>query len=757
MIKQLTIQGFKDQARTVHLSGLDLVTSNQVNGLGKSAILESFKLALLGELPGRAKNVDDILQYTSFPEMEVSIVAETPRQSWTVERRFIRDAPCGEKRPLRINGIDRKYEEGSRWVRENFGAVSLSFDPFEFLNLNPSRKRQWILSHSPESQSLNPQRISLILAAHLLEKHFGCGILRSLLAPRGLERVEEILPLETIYEGDGFREELERTYRSQDESLWTLVHEILDAALGLWSDALSGEENIFVLLKHLKSEILKLQGGLREQSAALACMGTTGENPGAVEFQDIPRYRKEIRSMSERIENLTIRIEKERQRQETWKRREVRTVFLEEKIAALGDNLRGEMHEALHEMKRSLREKLSDTQPLQEELNRLHRQRAGLVGRLNRAESHFRDISNRLRWKREKLAAIESPGFNCPVAGEIRCDTDITPYRELLGREIPSLTSSAEAARDDVENARRELTACGRSIDRTESAMNGQNASNRETERELRLLEDQIAIEEEESARARGMLKAYRDELRRLRLERQSQTPESESFPLEFMEKEKSDMESLKHEVEKEFSELLREQGKAEVASELNRKKKSAEQRLDVMKAVFDLLGPLGLQGEMAAGIAGGLQREVNQILKLIDADYEFSIDMSGLKFEMGWNRDGKIIPFDTINAAHFILFIVPFLTAVVNRMACVREKSGLPTLKALCIEAESLTPNNLAALLKGLSRMKAEGYLDNVLVAHYHSVKDPGKLYGFQEHILGGKEIPVPSRGESLAAMVMA
>lgn len=103
----------------------------------------------------------------------------------------------------------------------------------------------------------------------------------------------------------------------------------------------------------------------------------------------------------------------------------------------------------------------------------------------------------------------------------------------------------------------------------------------------------------------------------------------------------------------------------------------------------------------------------------------------------MGWYRHGRLIPFTTINSAHFILFIVPFLAAVVNRLARARERAGYPTLQALCVEAESLTPENLSMLLKGLAAMKQRGFLDNVLVAHYHSIRNPEKLFGFKEHIL--------------------
>ena len=181
VIKRLINNGFKDQTRTVSFSGLDLFTSNDVNGVGKSAVLEAFKLALMGEIPGRAKNVDDILQFTSREEMNVQVIADTRRGPVIVERRFLRHAPRGEKRPVCINGIPKKYEDGSQWIRQHIGAVSISFDPFEFLNLPDAKKRQWIIAHSPESRSLSRNALYTLLLARIVENYLGSGIVHSLL------------------------------------------------------------------------------------------------------------------------------------------------------------------------------------------------------------------------------------------------------------------------------------------------------------------------------------------------------------------------------------------------------------------------------------------------------------------------------------------------------------------------------------------------------------------------------------------------
>ncbi|MBI5428394.1 MAG: hypothetical protein HZA02_08985, partial [Nitrospinae bacterium] len=230
MIRRIVNRGFKDQDRTTELTGLDLFTSDNVNGVGKSAVLEAFKLGLLGEIPGKARTLEDLLQFTSLPEMSVEIVAETQRGAEgksphppfdkggrggilqggavpasasagggvgpsgvlaglvRVERRFLREAGRKERRPIRINRVVKKYEEGDRWVRETLGAVSLSFDPFEFLNLPDRKKRQWILAHSPESVGLDRTVLEALLFGRMVEALFGPGLAREQAICLGFDR-----------------------------------------------------------------------------------------------------------------------------------------------------------------------------------------------------------------------------------------------------------------------------------------------------------------------------------------------------------------------------------------------------------------------------------------------------------------------------------------------------------------------------------------------------------------------------------------
>lgn len=273
---------------------------------------------------------------------------------------------------------------------------------------------------------------------------------------------------------------------------------------------------------------------------------------------------------------------------------------------------------------------------------------------------------------------------------------------------------------------------CREHMERVRSQLERHGHRNREAESEIARIGKEIVSVEKESAKAGGILKACREEL--ASLESVAIVEETDVAALQL---EKEALQKDKEIAENELSDLLRNQGKADAVRHLVHKKEKLEEELDAVRRVCELLGPDGIQGRIAARVAAALEREVNDMLRLIDPEYEFVIDLRGPSFEMGWNRDGRIVPFNTINSAHFILFIVPFLIALVRRMARCRERIGLPTLKALCIEAESLTPANLSVLLRGLALLKQGGFLDHALVAHYHSVRDPEKLYGFSEHVL--------------------
>jgi len=740
MIRQLNNCGFKDQMRTVQLSGLDLITSNDVNGVGKSAVLEAFKLALTGEVPGRAKNVEDILEFTSLDAMKVEILAETPHGSVVVERGFLRQAPSGDKRPIFIDQVPKKYEEGSEWIRQHVGAVSLSFDPFEFLNLSDARKRQWIIAHSPESHEFSQRGLYLLLLARMVEKYLGSGIVHSLLLSLGVASLDEIIGVGDTVSLSSLEDRLIEVFHRQEPERSGLTRKTFESAFRFWSCSESSEQNSNAMFAHLKSEALRLKNALRQQTAALSCMGPASDNSVREHSHKMSDCREEIQRLHGTIADGKNRLRHLRMQAQEKIKREERIGFLQQNISRLAGKLSGEMGEALTEMRDQLQKKWVDTESIQEKRNCLNRNLTRLSGELKEQEAGLQRLSGELKLKRDKLDNLGASHFACPVARQIHCETDMNPYREILGQEIDALTLEEVTARESVAGATQKIQSYQQQVDELDTQLADHLYVNRETQREMDLLEEQIHAEEKATAKAQGLLKAYQEEW--ALLESGPVQIVAEAGEMEILQNENSLLKTRKDEIQNQLDELLRQAGKVEALSELKRNQKQWELELQIVTQAMELIA--GIQEAMASRIAGALETKVNDTLKLIDSRYDFILNLRGRLFEMGWNRDGKIIPFQTMNSAHFILFVVPFLAALIKRLADVREKSGLPTLKALCIEAESLTPGNLTALLQGLAAMREKGHLDNVLVAHYHSLGDAEKLWGFQEHILEESESPV-------------
>jgi hypothetical protein len=741
MIRQLKNYGFKDQTRTVTFSGLDLITSDDVNGVGKSAVLEAFKLALTGEVPGRAKNVEDILKFTSGDCMAVEIVAECRQGPVVVERKFLRDAAPGEKRPVRIDRVARKYEEGSEWIRQHIGAVSLSFDPFEFLNLSDARKRQWIIAHSPESLEFSRRGLYLLLLAGMVEKYLGSGIVHSLLLSFGVASLDEIIAVEGSAGLSSFEDRLIEVLQRQEPERLRLAQKALAGAFRFWSAGESSEKNSNALLAHLKSETLRLKNALREHTAALSCLGPVSYTGMTEPTEKISECREEIKRLEGQRADVANRLRQLQSRAEETIKREERIGFLKENISRIADKLNGEMGEALTELRDRWLKKRVATKEIVAQRDRFNKELTRLSEELQEQEQSLARLTSELRLKRDKQENLGASHFTCPVAQHIHCDTDMNPYREILSREITALAREHAETRASLATTAQKVETCQQQVDSLAAQLDAALQTNREVQREIDLIEDQIQADEKGIAKAQGLLKAYREEWALL-----ESGPLETGFPAGAMDKLENENRALKvrtETVQNELDEHLRQEGKIEAIALLKRQQKQRNLELEIVKQAMQLLA--GIQEEMATRIAGALEREVNDTLKLIDSRYDFILNLRGSRFEMGWNRDGRVIPFETMNSAHFILFIVPFLAALIQRLADVREKSGLPTLKAVCIEAESLTPGNLTALLQGLASMKARGSLDNVLVAHYHTVGESEKLWGFQEHILKETDAPVP------------
>lgn len=617
MIEQILIRGFKDCFQKLNLSGLDLITSRDKNGVGKSAVLEAFQLGLLGEIPGRVKTLRDIMQYTSQPEMAVEIKTRGSAGTIRFKRSFVQDAPWGDKRPVAIQGTAMKYEEGHQWILDEVGAVTLAFDPIQFLRWSDERKMRWILRHCPEIIEMTPEAVQIHLLIESAKRVAGAGSVHSLLREEGIPGDSEFLLTGGDFPFSSLKSRLISLLRDQDE---TLCNEILDALD--------------------------------------TCSGWT--NPGSSAADHLDRLsgaiKLELHQLSEAIKARELLLSRNNQR---------------------GWQLECRIEEAKKER-----------QVIHRELARAERMLEAL--RLYEAESEQAALQG------EKL---RSQLFSlCRALSDIRVDGIEKKHRELAEHLCPE--GVVETFIDDI-----------RHLERDAARAQGKFIACWEELSSLEMRRERLSIER----RAIGNREQIEDRVADLRREEKALTDTLLALA------------SLEGEA----------RAADKAAGEITRLKR----RQKCLKWMRDAVGPKGLLGQIAKRIAPRLEREVNDLIKRMQPETEFILDITPDGLDMRWKESGKAVPFLTLGSGRFTLFGAVFMTALLRRMAESRKRRGKPTHRALCIEGGALSPDNLLKLMQGVSILRALGHLDNVLIAHYHSFEDASLLSGFREHVLVEEE----------------
>lgn len=751
MITNLHIRGFKDQDRAVKLSGLDLFTSNNINGVGKSSVLEGFKLALLGEIPGRARTVEDLFKFTSFPDMQVGFDFQREGEDISIERCFLRKGPPGGKRSIFINGRKKSFEEGDRWIREHLGAVSISFDPHEFLNLTDSRKKLWILSNSPESIGLSFRFLEVHLLGQIINEYFGSGLLQTVLSKYGFNNIDDLEDSfsETIFED--IYKSLCIQFQNLDPHLFNVVNIILKQGLSIWNDSVSVQEKISAWVKYLKDEIKRLKITDREQSAGIAGLKFDQNKKRNGSEDKISEYKNSLNRISIEIyeteKTLQDRQNKILKRNKINDRKRFLQVNIDELLNKTFDESKDEFVKNISYFKTQF----IDTDSLELEIKQLSGQLQEIRNKAGTHEQQEALVSQEFDIKSSQLNSLGCSDFQCPLGSDIRCDTNLVPYRENLVQEVECLSQKRSDSRIQVEIASDEIINQENMINQLTDQLVSAQESNRFGSGKIQYFTNKISHIEKSTVQMQAKLNLYQEELVQIQIgeevnDWQSGQDIKSTSELETL---KEDLLNKKEIFAERLEQALREGGKYDVFKDLNEKNIKTRETLNILDKVHLFLGPKGVQGKLALRVGTALENEVNGLLTRIDSSYRFSLDLTGDKLVLGWDRQDKVIPLNTLNSAHFVLFMVPFLTAILNRLARVRSNSGFPTFKALCIEGESLTPGNLCALLKGLSLMKESGFIDQALVAHYRSVEESENLSGFTQHIIQvGSQKNVPATG---------
>lgn len=146
-LKSITISGMHNTlTRTVEFNGVDYITGP--NGIGKSTILQSVQLAILGYIPGYSKTNESIMKHASgnIMSVEATLVNDDNNGKIVITRTWMRSG-SSVKTIVNVDPFGASIDN-------LIGELELPIFNFnEFNSLTANKLKEWFISFLPDSSS----------------------------------------------------------------------------------------------------------------------------------------------------------------------------------------------------------------------------------------------------------------------------------------------------------------------------------------------------------------------------------------------------------------------------------------------------------------------------------------------------------------------------------------------------------------------------------------------------------------------------
>lgn len=145
-ISRVSIKGIHNvSSKTYDLDKMTYLYGS--NGAGKSTVLQSIQLCLLGYIPGTNKTSSAIMSHSNGNEMSVTVTVVDDNNSFDINRSFIR---TGTKIVDKVSISDNSYN-----LDDIIGDISLPiFDWNEFTNLTANKMKDWFIKFLPSGDDI---------------------------------------------------------------------------------------------------------------------------------------------------------------------------------------------------------------------------------------------------------------------------------------------------------------------------------------------------------------------------------------------------------------------------------------------------------------------------------------------------------------------------------------------------------------------------------------------------------------------------
>lgn len=702
MLTNLKVKGFKNQKFDIELTGLDLFTSNGINGKGKSSRLEAAKLLALGHLPdlGSGNTLASVMKYTTGNYISV----EGTFSGTKIKRTF------GKKRLIKIDDIEVDYVEGHKKACDLMGFLPLMVDINEFINMSENKKKEFILKFSPEGSGISMEQVVGAARLMLLSKNMDKGILKGMLMGiTSKKTMLELNEIERLKAAKALVDQVDENEVVKIDNLCDEFREYLEK-----SDLQTG---LSAILTKLKADVSYYTKKVKENEAASKKLSAIGNEQASQVSGHIGVLKKEVTDLDAKILESEKEISVEAERVKAFGVTEEKIKSVEKEILDLS------LRDISYEIKSATTEKdgvvLMGLVELQDRELNLRTAKETLEKTIEEVEALLQEFHNLNTQSNDiiellgNLSKEGTPG-TCLVDCTISCDVDLSVEKKRRELLLNDLQGKLCAKKEQISSLQKRMKDEEKIKGDHQRSMKQTLESNTEKTTTLAVLEEKLkglklANDEKENNLSK-LTKEKEDLEKEIASSPGLQDPTTMKMKIEGLWSASESKKKSLEEMEKKKTLLI-------AFQEIKIVQEEDAMKLRLVKEAVEVLGPKGIQGELLAKLKGPLEKEVNEVLQVINSDMKFSIGMEN-GFEMGWWKNGSIVPFETLNDAHKVLMTVAFLSAIISR-------SGA-ALKLMCIEAAEMGEGILQLMLEGLTGIKEAGKLCNVMVAAHTFSGEP-------------------------------
>lgn len=607
-LTDLDIDGLKS-LRRVHLRLARLMALFSPNGIGKTALMQAIRLAILGHEPSVGKQLVATRTLTEAGEIDVALSFDT---GFGIRRIF------GESEELRVTPSNGETGVGAGQSRidEETGSFILSFDLAAFTALSPQKRKEKLFALLPRD-------------------HAG-------------------LTLDLFRHWTGYSEDDPTTVKAVDH-LWT-THVLAN------SSALDGLQSAIEATRTFRNKAEQERLAQVKVSAAADGDAIAAANVAPYDEGAAQQMQNELGVVEQEVGELTERAAATARAERAIREHAHNVTVLEQKARDASNR-----HQATTQRLATLRAATHDVGALEAAEDLARRRAAGQRDAVTYAAEQVSSAAHEVRAAERTLtelkARIEAPVDEdlraCPECGaqiDVIVRAKLIAEAEEVDAALPPLRAAHEAAREKLLEA-----------EQRQIQLDGAEREARIDLRRAREHTETVRAAEAELARIEDASSSLEQELGRLR---ESPPAAAEQYDTERLAARQTEARVLRDRI-REQQELLRAVGRSQADRErADRERKKLALLEDKSSRLGTLLSSLlKLRAHVLQEMVAPVEQHAQEILQAIDPAkrFAFVFEREGKDhLDFGFEQDGSFRPFKAASKGESIFLAAVFVAAMI-------------------------------------------------------------------------------------------